>query len=278
MNGNTPAERPWSTRHWIATVTFLFALQAGLAWQLADRTLLVAREETRLLGARLLPPVVSPEVAALLKLNNPTLFVLPSREGFSGATWLEVRPLAHRSPGWSNPPQWLALKPDELLADFERFGATNQPERASVSDRLSRPRESRLALPEAQRLKVETRLAFAGELAARDLVSQLELPVVEHAGLLAPTVVSLLVDQRGRVFQVSLAPAGASGSAVADQLALAAVRRSQFVVDPRISPSKDNRDFEQLRRARITIHWGTRPPPPATNAPSAIPVVQPVQL
>jgi hypothetical protein len=253
-------------------VTFLFLVQALLAWRLSDASPRVVREESRWIVSRLVPPVVSPDLAALLQLNNPTLFVLPSRDGFSGRVWLEVRPLQHRSPGWSNPPQWLALKPEELLADFARFGGTNQPERTSVSDRLSRPQPTRVALSDAFRLVPETRVTLSGEVTLQDMVAPLDLPVVEHGGLLAPTVVSILVDQRGRVFQASLASGGSSGSPVADQLALESIRRLQFVVDPRISPSQDDRDFEQLRRAQFTVRWWTQLPAPATNTPTAQPV------
>lgn len=272
MNGAPTIERGWSAGRWTFVVAFLFLVQALLAWRLSDASPRVVREESRRITSRLVPPVVSPDLAALLQLNNPTLFVLPSREGFSGRAWLEVKPLQHRSPGWSNPPQWLALKPEELLADFARFGATNQPGRASVSDRLSRPQPARVALSDAFRLAPETRVTLSGEVSLGDLLVPFELPVVEHGGLLTPTVVSILVDQRGRVFQASLASGGSSGSPAADRLALEKIRGLQFVVDPRISPSRDDRDFEQLRRARVIVQWWTRPPAPATNAPAAPPL------
>jgi hypothetical protein len=227
----------------------------------------------------MVPPAISPDLAALLALSSPTRFVLPGRDGFSGA-WLTIKPLEQRSPGWSNPPQWLALKPEELLVDLNRFGATNQPERASVSDRLSRPQQARVALSPEFQLPAETRVSLAGDVTPADLVSPLAFPVLEHAGLLAPTVVSILVDQRGRVFQASLAANGSSGSAAADQLALKEVRRAQFAVDPRISPSQNDRDFERMRRARVTVRWWTTPPAaaPATNPPPVTPPVQPVPL
>jgi len=278
MNGQFPMERGWSAGRWTVTIVGLFVVHALLAWRWSDRAPLVVREDTRRLTARLLPQDIRPELAALLELNNPTLFVLPSRAGFSGHTWLEVRPQEHRSPGWSNPPQWLGLKPGELLVEFTRFEATNLPERAAVSDRLSRPQPSRTALPGEFQLKPGTRVTIAGELSAHDLVTPLAVPPFDHSGLLAPTVVSVLVDQRGRVFQASLAPGGSSGSAAADRLALEHVRRLLFVIDPRISPNRDARDFEQLRRARVTVRWWTQLPASATNTPAAPPAAQPVPL
>lgn len=278
MNRQPSSERGWSRARWLTVVGLLFGLQAVCAWRLSDRSPSVVRHETRKLAVRLVPPTISPDLAALLQLNSPTLFVLPSREGFSGRAWLDVRPLEFRSAGWSNPPQWLALEPEELLVDFERFGATNQPERAAVSDRLSRPQPSRMPLGPEFQIQNATRITITGDVTLRELVTSLELPVFEHPGLLAPTVISALVDQRGRVFQVSLAPGGSSGSVPADQLAMERVRGLKFVVDPRISPSRDARDFELLRRTRITVHWSTKLSAPATNAPVATPALQPLPL
>lgn len=280
MNGQPPAEQRWSPRRWIITVAVLFAVQLGLTWQISDRAPLVARVEHRPLIVRLAPTEISPELAALLKLHNPTLFVLPSREGFSGSAWLEVRPLQHRAPGWSNPPQWLRLKPEELLTDFEHFGATNQPARGFVSDHLTRPREPRLPLDAAQRPRPATRLVITGELTVPDLVTQPELPVIEHAGVLTPAQVSLWVDRRGRVFRAALAPEGSSGLETADRLALELAQQLKFTSAPGLNPGTDDQDFAELRRARVTIHWWTRPPPPApaTNAPAETPVPPPVLL
>ncbi len=280
MNGQPPAEQRWSPRRWTITVAVLFLGQLALSWQISDRAPLVPRTEHRPLNARLAPAGISPELAALLKQNNPTLFVLPSREGFSGSAWLEVRPLQHRAPGWTNPPQWLRLKPEELLTEFQRFDATNQPARTFVSDRLTRPREPRMPLDETQRPKPATRLVLTGELAPADLVTQPELPVIEHADVLAPSHVSLWVDRRGRVFRAALAPGGSSGLETADRLALDLAQQLKFVNDPGLDPGTDGDDFAELRRARVTIHWWTRSPPPApaTNAPAETPVPAPVQL
>ncbi len=278
MNLPASVERGWSPGRWVGVIVFLFLVQALLAWRLSDPSPLVVREESRKLSARLAPASLSPDLAALLELNNPTLFVLPARDGFSGRAWMAVKPLEHRSPGWSNPPQWLALKPERLLLDLDRFGATNQPERAAVSDRLSRPQPGRAPMGADFQIPLETRVTVSGEVGPADLVSALDFPVLDHAGILAPSVVSMLVDQRGRVFQVSLAPGGSSGLPAADRLALETVRRLQFVLDPRISASRDARDFEQLRRGQVTVRWRTRPPAPATNAPPVTPVVPTVPL
>ena len=121
--------------------------------------------------------------------------------------------------------------------------------------------------------------SVTGDLSQRDLLSLPPFPTVHHQGLLPPTVIAVDVDQRGRVFQISLT--GSSGSATADQQALDLVGAMVFAPAAGYSPSRNNRDFEHLRRARVMIHWWTLPPPatPAsTNPPAATPSLQPLPL
>ena len=119
MTEPSTVEPAWSRRRWVLTIAILFAVQGGLAWRLSDRSPRAVRDETRLLTVRLLGPELAPDLATLLSLNDPTRFVFPSREGFSGNAWLKVRPLQHRSPGWSNP------KCDRcVLLDLCPFGKT----------------------------------------------------------------------------------------------------------------------------------------------------------
>jgi len=269
MNGSVPKQTAWSTRRWTLTVLLLFFVQVAVAWKFADRSPLNVRNGGPQLRVQVVPEDSSPQLAALLRLSDPTLFVLPGRDGFSGTAWLKVTAWEHRTPGWSSAPEWLALRPADLLVDMGRFGVTNPPPRTPVSDRLSRPRDERVALSDALRPSTGTRIALAGEVSLNDLATTVPFPDFEHAGLLAPTVVVLQVDQRGQVFQASLAPGGTSGSPAADLLALELARKLVFKIDPGVSTSVNARDFERLRRGRLTIQWWTHPPAPATNAPPA---------
>lgn len=277
MSTFEPAVRAWSARRWVITVSLIFCLQTGLAWWLSDKRPLAFRANPRPLRTRLVLRHTDPALEALLTLNDPTQFVLPRVDSYSGRAWLEGKPLAYRSPGWSNPPQWLQFKPDQLLADFARFAATNQPEIRVVTARSSSPPEPRVNLDPASLPTPGTRLQITGQLSANDLVKMPDLPTVEYAGLLAPTVVSILVDQQGRVFAASLAPDGTSTLAAADKLGIELAQSLQFVVDPRISPYKNAHDFARLREARVVINWWTRAPRPSTNAPAVQPAAPTVQ-
>ncbi len=47
--------------------------------------------------------------AEVLALQDPTLFALPHRQGFSGPAWLKVSPIANRPSDWSEEPRPLPL-------------------------------------------------------------------------------------------------------------------------------------------------------------------------
>lgn len=271
MNAVAPAERIWSPKRWAITIAVIFCFQGGLTWWLSDHRPMTIREETRLLRIRLAGEAPHPGLIALLELNDPTRFVLPSPSSYSGRAWLDIKPLQHRSPGWSNPPQWLQLKPNELLADFSRFAATNNPGRSSLTERSSQPDVPQVPLTAEEIPQPGSRMQVMGQLSLSDLTNVPQLPTIDYAGLLAPTIIRIIVDQQGRVFDASLA--ASSESAAADQTGLELVRSLQFAPDPRISVYQNARDFERLRDGRVIIHWWTQPPPASTNAPTAKPSV-----
>ncbi|HAV63002.1 MAG TPA: hypothetical protein DCY13_11630 [Verrucomicrobiales bacterium] len=274
MNGSGNRDPQWSPRRWTVTIGLFFALQAGLAWKLADPAPVQTRGDELPFHIRHLPESQSVEVATLLNLIDPTRFVLPSRQGFSGPAWLEMRPLVHQSPGWSSPPEWLRFNPNGLLGDLATFGETNHPVRASVAEFLTRPPEERVALSDSLLPPAETRFALRGDVSRADLTGLPALPSLEHSGVLSPSVVSLSIDERGRVFALALRES--SGSAAADQQAVAIGRSLRFNVRPGFPAAQSRDDFGRLRRAFLTIHWWTRPPT-ATNPPAVPPTtVQPL--
>lgn len=271
MSAAAPAEPIWSPKRWTITIAIIFCLQGGLTWWLSDHRPLNILKETRLLRIRLADDANHPGLVALLELNDPTRFVLPNRASYSGRAWLDMKPLQHRSPGWSNPPQWLQLKPADLLADFSRFAATNNPDRSSLTERSSQPAVVQVPLTAREMPQPVSRMQVVGQLSLSDLTDVPQIPAIDYAGLLAPTVIRIIVDQQGRVFDASLA--AGSESADADQAGLKLVRSLQFVPDPRISVYQNARDFDRLREGRVIIHWWTKAPPASTNAPAVKPAV-----
>ena len=61
-----------------------------------------------------------------LMLNDPTLFALPSIEGFAGPAWVEPPPLIVHRKEWTEPPRMLQLPVAELGAIFSQFMETNR--------------------------------------------------------------------------------------------------------------------------------------------------------
>ena len=155
--------------------------------------------------------------AEMMEILDPTLFALPHARGFSGPGWLipptqEIQPFA-----WSEPRRWLTLATARLgtsvnqpLAtnEFEPMPALARPDPEPLLARLSGSRE----FPDRSRMYVE------GDLAARRLLSNLELPSWPHNDLVSNSVVQLVVDAEGIPFSVTLL--SRSGYAAADTYAL----------------------------------------------------------
>src|SRR5207245_8560915 len=70
----------WSARRWVGAVLLVFVLQLGAIFWLIDRTPVRVRQAAS--GPRL--RLAGPGSAELLALEDPTLFALPHRLGFSG--------------------------------------------------------------------------------------------------------------------------------------------------------------------------------------------------
>jgi hypothetical protein len=63
----------------------------------------------------------------LLALEDPTLFVLPHRNNFSGAVWIKNATPPFEPANSVEPPEPLQLEPKELGAVFAAFMETNPP-------------------------------------------------------------------------------------------------------------------------------------------------------
>src|SRR5947209_4181922 len=103
MSSETAALAPWPRRRWWFLIGLVFSAQVGLIFLLSDRSPVHLQPP----GAAPAFQLVAPAAAELLALNDPTLFVLPHQQGFSGSAWLEVP--AQKSPrfDWTEEPRWL---------------------------------------------------------------------------------------------------------------------------------------------------------------------------
>ena len=246
----------WSRRRWWLAIIFVLLLQAALVFLLENRSPATPR-----------PAVFTPVIhlrenisLAPLAVSDPTLYVLPHREGFSGAAWVNKMFSPNFSPvDWSEPPRWLKLSADKLGENFREFVAANAapefpiiPTVAPVS--LAPQLFSMPAPPAGSTVQIE------GSLARRRLLAPLPLRAWASAELLTNSVVQLLVNAQGNA--VSTVLLSGCGSGEADQNALALATAAQF--EPITNAA------ENVTLGTMNFHWGTLPPP-ATNVPAPVP-------
>jgi hypothetical protein len=243
---------------WIA-VALVFAAQLALLFWLgnppAEKSLPTPGQPVIHLAAN--------DSRELLALQDPTLFVLPHRDNFSGAAWLKVPAENFTPTNWSESPRPLRLLPEQLGAVFAAFMQTNPPPRyqpemdSGLVGVDSTPMEPILNHSE---LRIE------GELARLRLLAPVRLPSQTNSDLLANTVVRLLVDARGNPF--SLAVLVSSGSRDADADAMTVAKGLRFA--PLQAAALGTVPSDKMIMGKLTFEWQTVPPP-ATNTPASAP-------
>ncbi len=195
----------------------------------------------------------------LLTLNDPTLFALPHRQGFSGSAWLKMPRMNFPSFDWSEPTNWLALPVVQLGAVFGRFMETNH------FDSWHPPAnpEPDLGLPEFFSLTTtagESKLRLEGGLARRRLLMPPKLSSWPHKDLLTNSVVQVLLDGEGRPISVRLLPPG-SGKAEADQQALEVAKAARFDAVNGSGPRRIANPLANLNWGHMIFEWHTLPAP-----------------
>ena len=200
---------------WIAA-GLVFAAQIGLLFWLGNPP---ATPTVRLPD----PPVIHAIPGGseeLLALQDPTLFVLPHRDNFSGEAWLKTPAQQFAPTNWTEPALPLELSPAELGAAFASFMGTNviarfHPQMGSALDGADLGPEPMEPITNSSALKVEGNLAYLR------LLTLLRLPPQANQDLLTNTVVQVLVDAQGYPFSAVVLAGSGSTAADADALALA---------------------------------------------------------
>ena len=242
----SPGEVPWTRGRWLTLVVLVFAAHVLLLFAFGGRKPAVTRAVTRV-------PILelADDSSEWVALNDPTLFALPHQRDFAAALGLQMSVSHLPSFRWTEPPRWLSLSTNALGLMFLRFMETN---RRSAFELQLKPalKFSTPSLPTAPVLAQDSTFRVEGELAPRLLPSPVSLQDWPYAGVLAPSVVQVLVDAAGHVVStVLLAP---SGYDAADQRALEVARAVRF------------RPSTNLTIGRMIFNWHTVPPA-ATNAP-----------
>jgi hypothetical protein len=205
------------------------------------------------------------QLARLPTLADPTLFALPSLQGFSGPAWMRFSALEHEPVPWSEAPRWLTVDTQHLGRTFGSLLATNPRPPLLVADKpMPRLIGADAPVPSLP-LRRQSVLRLTGDLARRRLLAPLALKAWAHTDILSNSVVQALVDAQGRVLAATLLHG--SGLNEADQHALRQATGARFDPLPHAPSGKAPSD---LARGRLIFQWHTVPPS-ATNAPTKVP-------
>jgi hypothetical protein len=258
MREDSARESSWSVNRWIIVVLAVFAIQVGFIFWRGDGTHVSARRNISTLVWRM----ADPSSAEILALQDPTLFLLPHQNGFSGLAWMHPIDLPSPSFFWTEEPCWLVLSGTELGGTFNRFIATNDFGRLR-SLALSEPSLDLPDVPKRVILPQTSSLTVEGSLSTRSLLTRIpRLTVWAHNELLTNSVVQIVIDHEGR----PAAPGTllvSSGLAKADQDAVDRVRTIRF------NALKGEMAVKQgLMWGTLVFRWASVPLP-QTNSPGA---------
>ena len=242
---------------WIA-IALVFAAQVGVVFWIGNPPVKHSQPPT---GPVI--HVVGSGSQEMLALQDPTLFVLPHRENFSGDAWLKIAPREFSPTNWTEPAQPLDLLPQQLGKAFVAFMQSNRPPR--FQPRIDSGLDtSDLAVPPMPPLLSPSRLRVEGDLARLRLLTPLHLPPQTNSDLLANTVIQLVVDAQGKPFSAVIA--GKSGNDDADNQALTNFAKAVRFAPPEAA-ALGRVPSDKMISGRLIFEWQTMP----SNAPPANP-------
>jgi TonB family protein len=244
---------------WLLFVLLVFGLQVALILLLNDERKASLRKTVP--GPRL---GFATGARDLLELNDPTVFALPHRRGFSGEAWLRKTPPPEHWFEWSEEPRWLQPQAENLGRVPSQTVEAGQFDMVELlGGRAPRPIASAFSPPSLFRQRSELRLE--GDLATRQLLSKPPLPDWPYLENFTNTIVGLRVDRDGMVTSTRLLVS--SRSRETDQFALAAARSAQFAPLP---PSTDSPDKAmRSMTGELVFLWHTVPGEETNNAAGA---------
>jgi hypothetical protein len=260
MNATSAGPRPWSRSRWFISILMVFAAQVGLLFALRSRTPMVPPAPAPALSIS-----VATEPAEILALNDPTLFLLPHREGFSGEAWRKTPRLEFQPADWSERPRllpWTGQPPGGDFAISIRSNAVTAFQAFAIPDPGLEPEYS----PEDP-LATNSTVRIEGALKERRLVAPFTLRSWPNKDLLTNSVVQVQVDARGDVFSAVLLAPPASPRSDADQLALNLVKKARFEPVQPVGPGRMKSSAPELTTGTIIFQWQSLPLPP-TNSPA----------
>lgn len=265
MNADAIEEGVWSRRRWVAVVGLVVLAQVGFIFWLGETQSIKVRLPAT--GAAMYFP--ADQTAPIPGVSDPTLFVLPHRQGFSGSAWLNVHSVENHFTEWTEPEPSPAPMP-ELGGTLDQF----------VDNNLSRPFEAAAKPdpqlntmeypPPANALAAYSACAIEGALAGRRLLAPLKLNSPPAGQILTNSEVLVAVNPEGTVFSAVLltrcGPRDDAGAAEADRAAVELARSARFEPlrwDRPMPPVSSPASFTW---GKIIFRWHTSPQPVTNTA------------
>ncbi len=172
---------------------------------------------------RLFPiPLSQAQISTSLLVNDPTLFVLASQDGFSGPAWLSFSSATYEMPEWNEPPRWLAFNPTRLKSFYENSNSFSENFLADHS----LPEVATSILPLEKIVRASSEFRVEGALQKRKLISSVELRVWPRDEILSSSRVQIGANAAGEIVAARLLER--TGVSAVDVEALQLARRLQF--------------------------------------------------
>lgn len=251
MNSTISDPDAWSPRRRWITIGFIALVQIGLLFLFAERASSISRARNNNELRVLLNPLSEGQLSQSLFASDPTLFVLPSLQGFSGAAWLALKPREYQPLDWDESPRWLPANTGELGRTFIRFVQTNSHyDKLEVVNKLPPPLEMWISLPVKSHGK-KSELKIEGDIKKRLASPGPELPSWNHTEPLLDSVVQVAVNRAGDVVASRLV--SSCGLSSANQKALDIVRTMRF------QPLNSEQAATSLSWGKFIFQWQTLP-------------------
>jgi hypothetical protein len=260
MSGPNLESPRWGRRRWVGVVVALLLVHAALVFWFGERSQpvgVVAKPEPWL--KLVVDPPSSRPSALSPQASDPTLFALPSHQGFSGAAWLDLLSASSAPPAWAEPPGWLPAQTNELGAGFLRFVRTN-----THPDTIARPAWDTSAgtadiLLVNDAVTTQSVVQIQGPLTNRQLLAPLTVPNPVHPDTLLDTVIQVRVNRDG--LNESAILVQGCGLKSADDAAITAARAARFLPVASAVHQASGRPAGLPGWGRMVFQWFTISPP-----------------
>lgn len=237
----TPPAGGWRWRKVLVFIVFAFAAHLAFVLLLGTKKTAAQRAVTRV------PVFHLADIGdELIRLTDPTLWVLPHTEDSAPVAWSFQSVGTNQMINYTEDPLFLLPVAADFGAAFNNFIQTNR----FATTRLNLKPEPHLVLPVATvaPLPQNSSWQLTGEIAGRRILNAFAVPTLPLNDVLQPTRVQLLVDVNGDLLSTVLLDSSADSDA--DQLALKLTRTLRFV------------PADHLMFGELICNWQTVPKTP----------------